>query len=258
MHRLISFSVGGIFCLIFAAPASAQIYAWRDSGGNLVLSDTRLPGPADNVTTYAVPSTEAIRTTRFVVADREQEYDDLIQEHAGLNGVRADLVRAVIQVESGFNPKATSPKGAIGLMQLMPATIRQFGVGNPFSPRENVRAGVAYLRQLLDRYSGNEELALAAYNAGPGAVDKHGQSIPPFSETRRYVAKVTGLAGPIAVTATPRTQMYRIVQIVVGREVVLYSNNPNARVNPAALRPSDPAARTPGQAPRSSSVFQAP
>jgi soluble lytic murein transglycosylase-like protein len=250
-------SAVAVFCLFFAIPAQAQIYAWHDSSGNLVLSDKRRPGQTDTVTSYGAPSTVAVRATGLVAAERTREYDDLIQEHAHMNGVRTDLVRAVIQVESGFNPMATSPKGAVGLMQLMPATIRQFGVGNPFSPRENVRAGVAYLRQLLDRYSDNEELALAAYNAGPAAVDRHGQAIPPFSETRQYVAKVSGLAGPIVARA-PGTQLYRIPEIVEGREVVLYSNNPNARVNPAALPPSDPSARTPGQVLQSSSVFRAP
>ena len=78
----------------------------------------------------------------------------------------------------------------MGLMQLMPATAQQFGVRNAFNPDENVRGGVAYLRQLLDRYENNEELALAAYNAGPGAVDKYGQSVPPYRETRNYVAKI--------------------------------------------------------------------
>ena len=94
-------------------------------------------------------------------------YDGLITEHARANDVRPDLVRAVVQVESAYNPYARSPKGAQGLMQLMPATAQQFGVKNAYNPEENVRAGVAYLRQLLDRYENNEELALAAYNAGP-------------------------------------------------------------------------------------------
>src|SRR5471032_3566609 len=88
----------------------------------------------------------------------------------------------------------------MGLMQLMPATATKFGVRNAFNPAENVRAGVAYLRELLDRCSNNEELALAAYNAGPGAVDKHGQTVPPYRETQSYVAQINKMAGRPAAT----------------------------------------------------------
>ena len=168
-----------IAAVVSAAPASAQIYTWRDANGHLVLSNVRTESGAPAVTkTYAVPRAETVRATRYVAVDRGWQYENLISEHARLNGVRSDLVRAVMQVESAFNPNAISPKGAMGLMQLMPATMRQYGVRNAFNPAENVRAGVAYLRDLLDRYSNNEELALAAYNAGPGAVDKHGQAVP--------------------------------------------------------------------------------
>ena len=122
-------------------------------------------------------------------------FDPLIRQHASRQGVRADLVRAVIQVESAFNPRAVSPKGAMGLMQLMPATAKEFGVADPFNPAENIRAGVSYLRRLLDRYNDNEQLALAAYNAGPGAVDKYGIKVPPYKETQNYVHKITGIRG---------------------------------------------------------------
>ena len=140
------------------------------------------------------------------------------------NGVRVDLVRAVMQVESGFNPYARSPKGALGLMQLMPATIRQYGVRNPFNPDENVRAGVTYLRTLLDRYNHNEELALAAYNAGPGAVDNHGQSVPPYRETKDYVVRVNKLAGGRPIQARDKT-MYKGTDVVNGHAIPLYTNN---------------------------------
>lgn len=216
---------GGLLvaCLMgaFPASASAQIYSWRDEAGNLVLSNRR-PGDAATVRSYDVPASDGIRTTRHVPAASANAYNDLIVENARLHGVRQSLVRAVIQVESAFNPSALSPKGAMGLMQLMPATAREFGVGNAFNPTENVRAGVAYLRQLLDRYDNNEELALAAYNAGPGAVDKHGQNIPPYQETQRYVSRVNRLAGHGSGAGS--LHVYRTVEIIDGREVVRYTD----------------------------------
>src|SRR5262249_59837734 len=104
----------------------------------------------------AVPEAVTVRATRYVTGERSRAYDDLIRQHASEQGVRVDLVRAVMQVESGFNPYARSPKGALGLMQLMPATVRQYGVRNPFNPEENVRAGVTYLPTLLARYENND------------------------------------------------------------------------------------------------------
>ena len=182
-----------------SAPAFAQIYTFKDSSGRLVLSNIR-PANTAKLPSYTVPKAQGIRATRPAVAERARAYDGLITEHSRTHGVRADLVRAVMQVESGFNPHARSPKGAMGLMQLMPATAKQYGVKNAFNPADNVRAGVAYLRELLDRYQNNEELALAAYNAGPGAVDKHGQNVPPYRETQSYVAQINRMAGRPAAT----------------------------------------------------------
>jgi soluble lytic murein transglycosylase-like protein len=211
-------------CLGAAVPAQAQIYSWRDANGNLVLSNKRPDAATAQLPSFRVPKAEGIRSTRSVVADRAVAYDDLISEHSRTLGVRPNLVRAVMQVESGFNPYARSPKGAMGLMQLMPATARQFGVRNAYNPGENVRAGVAYLRALLDRYQDNEELALAAYNAGPGAVDKHGLTVPPYRETQSYVTRINKMAGRRP--ATPRdTTIVKGTDVTAdGRAIPSYSN----------------------------------
>lgn len=210
-------------CLLAAAaPAQAQIYSWRDANGHLVLSNTR-PATEAPVKSYAVPKSTAVRATRYAAADRSRLYDDLIDQHSRLNGVRADLVRAVVQVESAFNPNARSVKGAMGLMQLMPATARDYGVNNPYSPAENIRAGVAYLRRLLDRFSDNEELALAAYNAGPGAVDKYDNRVPPYKETRNYVAQINQISGQRAET-TATGRIYKVVDIVDGQPTIRYTD----------------------------------
>ena len=116
-------------------------------------------------------------------------WEGLIQKYAGRYGVDADLVRAVMTKESDGDPRIVSRAGAMGLMQLMPATARGAGVTDPFDPEQNVRAGVALLKEHLGRYRGDVRLALAAYNAGPGNVAKHG-GVPPFRETQDYVRKI--------------------------------------------------------------------
>jgi len=131
-----------------------------------------------------------------------------------------------VQVESGFNPYARSPKGALGLMQLMPATARELGVANPFNAAENVRGGVLYLRRLLDRYGNDEQLALAAYNAGPGAVDRYGETVPPYRETQDYVSRIKQIAGPAVRVRVPGTKIYKIIEVVDGRESVRYTDKP--------------------------------
>ncbi len=112
----------------------------------------------------------------------------LVNDASSTSGVPPGLVRAVLMAESAGDPSAISLAGAQGLMQLMPGTAARCGI-DPFDPNENVRCGTSYLRQLLDRYHGNVTLAVAAYNAGPGAVDRY-HGVPPYAETRAYVARV--------------------------------------------------------------------
>jgi soluble lytic murein transglycosylase-like protein len=206
--------------------AEAQIYAWRDANGTLVLSDRKLDAPT---AVYDVEKAPAFRATR-PVSTRAGEFDDLVQHYAARESLQPELVRAVIQVESGYNPRATSPVGAMGLMQLMPATARDLGVRNPYDPADNIRGGTKYLRQLLDKYAGQVELALAAYNAGPGAVDKYGRQIPPYRETQAYVRKVTSSAGRLPAVeqgervAARRTVLYKTIEIIDGRAIPRISN----------------------------------
>jgi hypothetical protein len=212
-----------LLCL-WASTADAQIYALRQPDGTLVLSDKPL-GPGAQ--TYTVRGSNDLRTTATANAvpvgsglGRSSSWDDVIEEHASANRVRPELVRAVIQVESGFNPRARSNKGAMGLMQLMPDTASDLGVRNAFDPVQNIRGGVAYLRQLLDKFGGSEELALAAYNAGPGAVSRYGDAIPPYRETRQYVEKVRSRT---SIGSMGATRIYKIIKVINGREVPFYS-----------------------------------
>ncbi|PYR88597.1 MAG: lytic transglycosylase [Acidobacteria bacterium] len=218
-------------CALTPSVAHAQIYAWRDTAGNLVLSDT----PKDpSAKTYAVTPAAGtpsggIRTTKVAFSRRAAEYNDLIVEHSTRHALSPDFVRAVIQAESAFNPRARSLKGAMGLMQLMPQTARAYGVFDPFNAAENIRAGVAYLRSLLDRFNQDESLALAAYNAGPAAVEKYGRSVPPYKETRSYVAKIRGAASQPA--APPATRVFKTIDIIDGRPVIRYTNKPAEGAN---------------------------
>lgn len=206
-------------------PAHAQegraIYSWRDERGTLVYSNRPKDGAASVGT--SLRRAESLPLARPAARDARRMYDEVIVEHSRMHNIRPDLVRAVVQVESAFNPYAVSPKGAQGLMQLMPATARELGVRNAFNPIDNIRGGTMYLRQLLDRYGNDEMLALAAYNAGPNAVDRYGVRVPPFRETRDYVNKINRLAGEALRAPAPR--IYKSADVTAdGRVIPKYTD----------------------------------
>jgi soluble lytic murein transglycosylase-like protein len=186
-----------LVAVLHAVSAQAEIYAWRDEHGRLVLS--KHPAPAGIAAqTFSVGGSDAYRVTGDVVdvsrLELESRLRGVIENQASQQSLSPDLVRAVIRVESNWNPRAQSAKGALGLMQLMPATAAEYGVSDPFNPEQNIRAGVKYLRKLVDRFDGKTELALAAYNAGPAPVAAC-MCIPPIPETVAYVASILGLLG---------------------------------------------------------------
>ena len=163
------------------APAAADIYKYVDEDG--VMHFTNTPTGSE----YRLYLKES--TPRRPRAAVSSAVEDLIAHYASTYRLEKALVKAVIRVESNYNPRAVSPKGAQGMMQLIPSTARDMQVSDPFDPEDNIRGGTRYLRLMLDQFNDNIDLALAAYNAGPNAVRRHG-GIPPFAETRNYVRKV--------------------------------------------------------------------
>jgi soluble lytic murein transglycosylase len=174
--------------LIIGLPRTlhADIYRYVDANGVTHFTNTPTNGR------YAFYRKEAgTRSTEVSGANAENAHavTDIIRRYAGVFNLEEALIRAVIKAESNYNPKAVSKKGAMGIMQLIPETARIMKVTNPFNPEENIRGGSRYLREMLNQFDNNLEFAIAAYNAGPGAVRRYG-GIPPYEETRTYVKRV--------------------------------------------------------------------
>ncbi len=173
-----------------AVGAHTRIYTYVDADGVKHFTDV----PDDN--RYKLLILDPHQLTQSgdhysaTLLARAAQYDSIIERAAVSAAVEPNLLRAVIVVESGFNSRAVSKRGAVGLMQLMPATASRFGVSDLYDPKQNVHAGASYLKFLMDRFGHDVRLALAAYNAGEDAVERNGGRIPPFTETMAYVPKV--------------------------------------------------------------------
>jgi soluble lytic murein transglycosylase-like protein len=166
-----------VFLISSISAARAEIYKYTDERGVVHFTD--------------MPSNTRYRPVfpREKNMGNERKYDHIIRMLCREHQMDFSLVKAVIKAESAFNPRAVSQKGARGLMQLMPNTARELSVNNPFDPYDNLQGGVRYLRKMLDIFNGNVTLAVAAYNAGPSAV-QNANAIPPYPETRTYVQRV--------------------------------------------------------------------
>ncbi len=173
--------VVSFFLLLFIItfPLQSEIIVSKDENGNIIIMNK--------------PAKETVKKSRISkpLPQKKNDFDPIIDVYANKYGIDKDLVHAVIQVESDYNHLAVSRKGAMGLMQLHPATANDLGVQNPFDVESNIEGGIRYLREMLDRY-GDLRKALAAYNAGPEAVDRY-NGIPPYKETQNYVKKVLSI-----------------------------------------------------------------
>ncbi len=164
-----------------STPCRADIYVYIDSEG--VMHFTNTP-TSSNYKVYMSESLVRKRPPANIA-----NYDDVIKEAARRHGLQSSLLKALIHVESYFDPQAVSSKGAMGLMQIMPENLKILNISDPFDPWQNIMGGATYLKSMLDRFRGQLPLALAAYNAGPTAVERY-RDIPPYPETEIYVRKV--------------------------------------------------------------------
>jgi len=172
------------FMIAIVTPLYADIYVYADKEGVLHFTNVPTSSKSSNYKVYIKET-----PNRPLESNITDLYDHVISEASHTHGVSFSLLKALIKTESDFNPRAVSSAGARGLMQLMPENIKTLKIKNPFDPRENIMGGTQYLKQLIDRFNGKLPLALAAYNAGPGVVEKY-HRVPPFKETENFVKQV--------------------------------------------------------------------
>lgn len=217
MHRALAGLVATAL-LATANPAGADVYRLKGADGTVHLTNAPNDPRYQRLGYKSGTAAGWLRVPRGETAPFRSEISTAAERY----GVPDRLVSAVIRAESGFNPKAVSRKGARGLMQLMPSTASMLGVSDSFDPRQNIDGGVRHLRALMDRFSHNLPLAIAAYNAGESAVLAHG-GIPPYPETREYVNRVLRFYGTATGGATPQSRVYH----VISRDgTVTYTNIP--------------------------------
>jgi len=212
--RLTTTVIAVVGSLAFSVPtAKAEIYQFIGRDGSISLT---------NVPSDSRYQKIEIESSQFHATLSEQELEPVIRRHSSQQQLHPALIRAVIKAESGFDPRAVSRAGAIGLMQLMPQTARQLNVTNPFDPAQNVDAGVRHLKKLLQDFGGNVKLSLAAYNAGEGAVHRS-SGIPNYAETKNYVKRISALYangdGPqLRALSSPRYEALRYEPVRVSRD----------------------------------------
>lgn len=177
--RALAWMILASYPALALAATSGDVKVVVGASGRIVIVNENLAQRARRLSTKLAPLPD-------------ENIEPMIARHSDAQNLDPRLVRALIQAESGYNVRALSNKGAIGLMQLMPDTASELNIRNPYDPDQNIKGGTMYLRQMLDHFAGKVELAIAAYNAGPGAVERHG-GIPPFAETRDYVRRVLSL-----------------------------------------------------------------